>query len=137
MGTLSPPRRLEKPPFDRVPTRKLACKMDGERERRAKNEALFREVNERIEELSRRAGIADDDSLLPGFVCECSREDCTELLETTYQEYEAVRAHPRRFLVLPGHEDLEVDRVIERHKDSLVVEKRDDVNEIAIAHDPR
>jgi hypothetical protein len=111
--------------------------MDGERERRAKNEALFREVNERIEELSRRAGLDDEDSLLPGFVCECSQETCTELLEATYQQYEAVREHARRFLVLPGHEDLEVDRVIERHKDSLVVEKRDEVSEIAVAYDPR
>lgn len=111
--------------------------MDAEHERRAKNEAIFREVNERIEELSKRAGIDSGDSLLPGFVCECSQEACTELLEATYQQYEAVREHPRRFLVRAGHEDLEVDRVVEQHEDSLVVEKRDEVSGIAIAHDPR
>jgi hypothetical protein len=48
-----------------------------------------------------------------------------------------VRENPRRFLVLPGHEDLQVDRVMERHKDYLVVEKVAKASEIAEEHDPR
>jgi hypothetical protein len=112
--------------------------MDADRERRAKNEALFREVNERIEEVSSRlSGVGDQDSLLSGFVCECSQGDCTETLQVTVKQYEAVRENPRRFLVLPGHEDLEVDRVVERHEDLLVVEKLPEVSEVAIDQDPR
>jgi hypothetical protein len=111
--------------------------MDEERERRAKNEALFREVNERVEELSSRLGSTGDEELLAGFVCECSRAACTELLQVTYGTYERVRENPRRSLVLPGHEDLEVDRVVEVHKDYLVVEKRSNASGIAEEHDPR
>jgi hypothetical protein len=111
--------------------------MDADQHRRARNEAIFREVNERIEELSRRSGIDEDDSLLPGFICECSSESCTELLQVTYQQYEAVRESPRRFLVLPGHEDPDVERVVEQHSDALVVEKLVNASEIAVEHDPR
>jgi hypothetical protein len=112
--------------------------MDEGRVRRAKNEALFREVNERVEELSNKlAGAGDEDSLLAGFVCECSQAACTDLLQVTYRTYEAVRENPRRFLVLPGHEDLQVDRVMERHKDYFVVEKVAKASEIAEEHDPR
>ena len=111
--------------------------MDADLERRAKNEAIFREVNERIEDLSRRSGVDDDDSVLPGFVCECSNDGCTELLEVSYQQYEAVRQHPRRFLVLAGHEDLDAERVLEEHDGSLVVEKRPEASRIAIENDPR
>ena len=111
--------------------------MDAGRERRAKNEALFREVNERIEELSSRFGSSDHDLSLTGYVCECSREDCTEHLQVDYLQYEAVRADPPRFVLASGHEDLEVDRVVERHAGFVVVEKRPEVADIAIDDDPR
>ena len=47
-------------------------------------------------------------------VCECSRRMCTELLDVTVAEYEAVRAHPTRLLVVPGHELADVQRVVSR-----------------------
>lgn len=111
--------------------------MDSEKKRRARNEALFREVNERVEEVSSRLSALEDESALTGFVCECSREDCTELVEITYAQYEAVRSDARRFLLRPGHEDLNVDRVVERHPGFLVVEKFGEASEIAIERDPR
>lgn len=111
--------------------------MDSDQERRARNEAIFREVNERIEELSKRSGIDEDDSLLPGFICECSTEGCTELLQVSYHQYEAVRQNPRHFLVLPGHQDPDVERVVDQHANALVVEKFSDTSEIAVEHDPR
>jgi hypothetical protein len=80
-------------------------------ERRARNEALFREVNERIEELS--SDESEQEASLE-VVCECGRNDCTELLEVTRAQYEAVRSDPRRFLVLPGHEHTDTARVVER-----------------------
>ena len=111
--------------------------MNFEQERRARNEALFREVNERVEEVSSRLSPLEGESALTGFICECSREDCTDLVETTTGQYEAVRSDPRRFLILPGHEDLQVDRVVERHPGFLVVEKFGEASEIAIERDPR
>jgi hypothetical protein len=112
--------------------------MDVEGERRARNEALFREVNERVEELADRlSGYGNDPSLLAGFVCECSRSDCASQLQVSYAKYETVRENPLRFLVLPGHEDLEVDRVLERHGGFFVVEKFGEASEIAVEEDPR
>ena len=112
--------------------------MDPGQRRGAKNEALFREVNERIEELDTAfTGYGEGDALLIGFVCECGNEDCGETLEITQAQYESVRSDPRRFLVLPGHEDTDVARVVERHGHFLVVEKLDAAAAIAIEQDPR
>jgi hypothetical protein len=106
--------------------------------RRAQNEALFREVNERIEELETDlAGYGEEDALLIGFVCECGDESCGETLEVTRAQYESARTDPRRFLVLAGHEDADVARVVERHAHYLVVEKLGEAAEIAVEQDPR
>jgi hypothetical protein len=112
--------------------------LDTEQLRRAQNEVLFREVNERIEELETDLpGDLADDSPLVGFVCECPNQECGEQIEVTRRQYEEVRRVPRRFLVLPGHEDSELARVVERHDNYLVVEKVDEAAEIAIDTDPR
>jgi hypothetical protein len=112
--------------------------MNADQLRRARNEALFREVNERIEELETGlTGYGQDDSLLVGFVCECTREDCGETIEVTRAHYKAVRNEATRFLVLPGHEALDLERVVERHPHFLVVEKLGDAADIAVAEDPR
>jgi hypothetical protein len=106
-------------------------------ERRARNEALFRDVNERIEEVTTDLGEDGGHAERIGFVCECGIEDCTELLEVTVAEYEAVRASPRHFLVRPGHEDTNTERVVERNSGFFVVEKLDEAGEVAVEHDPR
>jgi hypothetical protein len=110
---------------------------EGER-RRAQNEALFREVNERIVDLETGLmGSDHDDSLLIGFVCECPREDCSETIEVTRRQYEAVRENPRRFVVIPWHEDRDIANVVERHSNYLVVEKTGEAAELATEQDPR
>ena len=52
----------------------------------AKNQALFRDVNERIEELVGKAWH-------PDFICECADEHCVEKLQLSLREYE--RFEPR------------------------------------------
>jgi len=52
-------------------------------------------------------------------------------------EYEAVRANPRRFMVVAGHERLDAETVVERHPEYLVVEKLDQAGETAEENDPR
>jgi len=99
-------------------------------QRAARNEALFREVNERV------ALLAPEAEVEVGFVCECSDEACIERLRVARAAYEAVRAHPRRFLVVPGHETA-VERVVEHHAGYLVVEKHGSAGEIAERHHPR
>jgi hypothetical protein len=93
------------------------------RERLAKNEALFREVNARIRELSDRWELSPPD--LIAFVCECSRAGCSEAIELTVEEYESVRGDPTHFFVVPGHEDGRVDDgIVRRQERYTVVRKR-------------
>ena len=70
-------------------------------------------------------------------VCECSRVRCTELIEVTRRQYEAVRSEPRRFIVVPRHEHTDTERVVERNSGFFVVEKLEHAAEIAVEHDPR
>ena len=106
-----------------------------ERERRiGENEVLFREVNERIEELNDSFGPAE--ALL--ILCECGDASCLERLEVSTARYEAVRADPRRFFAAPGHEEPDVERVVEEHEGYNVLEKRaGGPAELAAGADPR
>lgn len=102
-------------------------------ERLAANESVFREINEGIE---RGQWPGEEDSPI-GFRCECARLGCNELLELSVREYEAVRANPRRFMVVPGHERPDFEVVVERHPEYLVVEKLDQAADTAEENDPR
>jgi hypothetical protein len=85
-------------------------------ERLARNQTLFREVNERISEVASKVSFNE-------FVCECSDPSCTRSLFVAKEEYEAVRSYPARFVVARGHELPKVERVVEDHERFLVVEK--------------
>jgi hypothetical protein len=86
--------------------------------RRARTEALFRDVNERIAESAQRF---DADSTQ--FVCECSDPNCTHRIAMTLEEYEDVRADGATFVLEPGHEHEDIERVLERRGRFHVVEK--------------
>lgn len=101
-------------------------------EKDARNQVLFREVNERIAQLSRAA-----EAGVRLFICECSNSDCAESLEITPAEYERVRADGARFFVLSGHQLPEVERVIEGNGRFLIVENVGPAATIARASDPR
>jgi hypothetical protein len=92
----------------------------GERELRiARTEALFRDVNERIAESAERFDSDDAD-----FVCECADTDCVERVNVPLDEYERVRSDGAQFLLVPGHEDTRVERVVERPRGRFaIVEK--------------
>ena len=106
-------------------------------ERVGKNEALFREVNERIRELN-QAFVASDTGELTDFVCECSLEGCREYVRLTLDEYESVRAEPARFVVAPGHVwSPDHERDVERHQRFWVVQKVGLAAEVAEDQNPR
>ena len=112
--------------------------MGAREERLGANEALFREVNERVAEVAERfiAGETGDGRF--NFSCECGDRGCTEQIALTVGEYEAVRAEATRFAVVPGHEVPDIERVVERNPRYLVVEKQDpDAEEVARETDPR
>jgi hypothetical protein len=100
----------------------------------AKNEELFRTVNERIEALSQT--VAQDDSMME-YLCECDRPDCCDKVRATRGEYESVRAESTHFIVLPGHEDPRVERVVLSNERFLIVEKQGAAAEDARENDPR
>jgi hypothetical protein len=103
-------------------------------ERLAKNEALFRGVNERVREVKGNAG---DPEERIRFVCECGRDACLEEVELTVAEYEAVRSVPTQFVVKPGHELTEVERVLNENDRYSVVEKHEEEAAVARQTDPR
>jgi hypothetical protein len=104
-------------------------------ERVGKNEALFREVNERIRGVSEF--LADANEYVE-FVCECSQPACHDPVPLTYREYEAVRANGAHFLAAPEHvcspDDERVVLVGDRY---WVLEKNADAGEVAEGTDPR
>jgi hypothetical protein len=100
----------------------------------AKNEELFRKVNERIEILAR---VVADDGAMMEYLCECDRPECYERVRATRSEYESVRADATHFIVLPGHEDRRVERVALSNERFMVVEKQGAAGRDAEENDPR
>jgi hypothetical protein len=99
------------------------------------NEALFREVNERVKTINQGFGepLPETD-----FVCECGLDSCTERVRMTLDAYEELRSNPTRFAVRPGHELPDVETVVEEHGDYVVVEKHPGgPAELATETDPR
>ena len=66
----------------------------------AAHQISFREENEKIQATADALALLDR---IP-FVCECPDPDCSDVVWLTYDEYEAIRQHPRRFFNVPGHE---------------------------------
>lgn len=106
---------------------------EGVAEKLARSQVIFREMNERIAELDGQWGVTE----LSVFVCECSNQQCTLELEITPAEYEQVRADGARFVVAPGHQLPEVERVVEDEGRYLVVEKFGPAATVARDFDPR
>ena len=90
----------------------------NDHERRATTEALFRDVNERIAESAERFDARDTE-----FVCECSDPGCTHRVEASLAEYEQVRTESTTFLVVPGHEQTDIERVVSDRGRFRIVEK--------------
>jgi hypothetical protein len=101
--------------------------------RTAANEATFREINEAIE----RGQWPGEEHNPVGFRCECAQLGCNELFELTIAEYEGVRAHPRRFMVSPGHVRAGIETVVDTRPEYVVVEKRGEAGTVAEETDPR
>ena len=115
--------------------------MEPRDSRLAKNEAVFREVNERVVAITQEFGSLGDRPSEPvgGLICECSDPGCLERVgPLTISEYETVRRDPLRFIIAPNHQALDVETVIEQHTSYWIVEKHEGVPaDVARARDPR
>jgi hypothetical protein len=107
--------------------------------RAARNEHLFRRLNERLHTLAAigrtPTAVATSDGPEPfeRFVCECAQKSCSRVVELTADEYTAVRAGNRRFLVYPddSHTSPELEEVVERTDRYWVVHKLGEAGEVA------
>jgi len=101
-----------------------------------RNEALYRELNERVREI-------EEDMELRGLVeaepyseyfCECGLEDCMDKIRLSPEEYADARSGPRRFVILPDHLIADVERVVYRADGRFaIVEKLGGERELALS----
>jgi hypothetical protein len=105
-------------------------------DRIARNEALFRSVNERVRDLA--ATFVSDAQPEPiRFVCECGSSDCAATISLTVRQYEEVRADPAQFMVVPGHSIPRVETVVGQLDGYEIVRKHAREARIAIETNPR
>jgi hypothetical protein len=105
--------------------------MDERAKRQARNESLIRTVNDQIAALDERAtGWAAPEHQFE-FQCECGRQSgCEDRVLMTLDEYERVRSQRDRFAVAPGHENDEIEHVVEQGDGYVIVDKRDEVEHL-------
>lgn len=109
--------------------------MDERVTRVGKNEALFRQVNERVEQLNESFATVTDTFEV---VCECGDSGCVTQISIASDAYERVRTDPTRFIVAPGHEDSEVEDIVDTQSAYHVVRKHAGLpGRIAEETDPR
>jgi hypothetical protein len=99
------------------------------------NEALFREVNERLRDVNEAFSPMTNRVEL---VCECANATCAQRISFTVRDYEELRSEPDRFVISPGHEVPEVEDVIATGEGWHIVRKRQgEAAELAEATNPR
>jgi hypothetical protein len=94
---------------------------EGRECRAARNELVFRAVNEQILLLTERfrADLSDLD-----LVCECRDTSCTGTIRVSVEEFERAKESTANFVLLSGHEDPQIEEVVERNSRYVVVRKR-------------
>jgi hypothetical protein len=105
----------------------------GREERLARNEAVFREVNERIRDVTDTYA---SDGHVYEFLRECADTSCTDRIRLISAEYERIRRDPKQFVLAPGHDLSAIEAVIEVQPEHVVVEKTGTAAEVVEALDP-
>lgn len=104
-------------------------------ERIGMNEAVFRDVNERIRDVASAFDLTSEPLDL---ICECGDASCVARISLTRPEYERLRADPELFAVTSGHVAPDVEQLVEKRSGYDVVRKHEGVPaEIAQKTDPR
>jgi hypothetical protein len=109
--------------------------VDDRQRRIGENEALFRQVNERVKDVNRSFSLVLEHG---DYLCECGDESCVERITLTAEQYERVRDDATHFVVRPGHVVPDVEEVVRREPGFEVVRKREgEPAELARETDPR
>lgn len=99
------------------------------------NEAIFRAVNERIEDLNETFAIVADTFEV---VCECADAGCAVQIRIASDVYERVRSGSTLFILAPGHETEEIEEIVDKHDTYYIVRKDAAVpKQVAEQTDPR
>ena len=92
-------------------------------------------MNERIERVSTSLQATTESFSI---LCECGDASCTEQLEVSLRDYERIRRDPTLFFVRSGHEDPDVEQVVEQTENyDVVCKNAGEAAEIARKLDPR
>jgi hypothetical protein len=94
--------------------------VDERAKRIGENEALFRDVNERLREVGEGFSLVTEEG---EFVCECGNASCVERIRMPLSAYEETRSDPKHFIVAKGHEALEYEKVLSEGHGYVIVEK--------------
>jgi hypothetical protein len=124
-------------PASRIRLREIDMDVESQHEREARaarNQALFRNVNEKLRELN---DAFESVTSTFAIACECADTGCTGMLDISPEEYELIRSEPRHFAVLPGHVYADVETVVRELAAYVVVEKTGDAGEAAEFLDQR
>ena len=101
------------------------------------NESAFRNANEQLERGAQELVGADHADAVP-FLCECPDPECRKTVLVTLGEYEQVRrVSGARGIAVLGHEDPEIERVVERNDRFVVTEKFGEAGDVHDETDPR
>jgi hypothetical protein len=104
-------------------------------ERIGMNEAVFRDVNERIQDVASTFDLTSEPLDL---ICECGDASCVARISLSRDEYEGVRADAHLFAVASGHVAPDVEEVVESRPGYDIVRKyKGTPAEIAQKTDPR
>jgi hypothetical protein len=104
-------------------------------ERIGMNEAVFRDVNERIQDVSSAFNLTSEPLDL---ICECGDAGCVDRISLTKTEYEQVRSDAQLFAVAPGHIAPDVEEVADERDGYDIVRKfKGAAARIAEQTDPR
>jgi hypothetical protein len=57
------------------------------------------------------------------FSCECDQDNCNAIIEMANHTYTSLHKSPNRFTIKPGHERLDIEKIVDRYYGFLVIEK--------------
>jgi hypothetical protein len=109
--------------------------VDARKERVSRNEAMYRAVNLAVERVSEEIGGGPADRL--EILCECGEDGCDTTLEVSHAEYDEAHRERDRFMIAPGHEDEQIEHVVKRTPEYLVVDKFGEAERVAEAEERR
>ena len=94
--------------------------------RMRQNEELMEELNRRMERMLEeiREDEEETDADAPiAFLCECSHVDCRERVHLEPSVFDRIHKDPDVFILVPGHEIPDVERIVDQMGDFLIVRK--------------